>query len=940
MTAELGKTYDPAQVETRWYKVWVEHNYFHADASAPKAPYSIVIPPPNVTGSLHMGHALFATIQDILIRWRRMQAYNAMWLPGTDHAGIATQIVVERMLQREEGKSRHDLGREEFVKRVWEWKRKNGGRITEQLKVMGCSVDWERERFTLDEGLSSAVVEAFVRLYEEGLIYRANRLINWCNVCRTALSDLEVEHEESDGSLWHIAYPVTGSDEKLIVATTRPETMLGDTAVAVHPEDDRFKHLIGKTVDLPLTERKIPIVGDAVLVDREFGTGAVKVTPGHDFNDFETGQRHKLEAISIFDLQGNTNENVPEKYRGLSVAAAREKVLADLTSDGKLVKIEPHKLSVGRCQRSNTVVEPMLSLQWFVKAEPLAKPAIEAVENGKTTFVPESWTKTYMHWMRNIKDWCISRQLWWGHRIPAYYCASCKQPTVARNFPTNCAHCNGTTLTQDEDVLDTWFSSALWPFSTLGWPNQTRELKTFYPTSVMETGYDILFFWVARMMMMGLHFMKKVPFRTVFLHALVVDEQGDKMSKVKGNVIDPLDVIHGVTKDELVAKAKSGGAPATAVDYIEKTFPDGIPASGTDALRFTLAAMAAQGRNIRLALSRVEGYRHFANKLWNAARFALMNLSGFDADRFDEQRSEMRAKLSLSDRWILSRLQRTAKDVDAALEAFKFNEAAQAIYQFIWSELCDWYIELAKPSLRADAPDAAKRHLTQGVLAIALETSVRLLHPFMPFITEEVWQQIPRPSGTPQSIMITLYPIADTSLVDEEAEATMAIAQGTIVAVRNLRAEYNLSPVAPLEVTLIVTNPEWKKRIEAESALIASMARLGQLTIVDGGEPPAGTVVSVIGGYGYGIGLAPLGVDVSVCVKLAGQIDKAVETARIDKELVKAEKDLAAVVAKLGKASFVERAPAEIVEKERRRQTENEERIAKLKASRARLESL
>ena len=927
---ELPKAYDPTQVEPRWYRVWQENQFFHADATAPKAPYAIVIPPPNVTGSLHMGHALFATLQDILIRWRRMQAYNAMWLPGTDHAGIATQMVVERTLQREEGKSRHDLGREEFLRRIWAWKEKNGHRITEQLKQMGCSLDWERERFTLDEGLSRAVCEAFVRLYEEGFIYRAQRLINWCSRCTTALSDLEVEHSETEGSLWHIAYPVSGSSERLIVATTRPETLLGDTAVAVHPEDERFRHLIGRNALLPLTDRQIPILGDAQLVDREFGTGAVKVTPGHDFNDFETGQRHQLPAISIFTLEGRTNENVPTAYRGLTIVEARQRVVADLETAGLLVKIEPHQLSVGHCQRCETVVEPLLSLQWFVRAAPLAAPAIEAVELGKTKIVPEVWTKTYMHWMRNIKDWCISRQLWWGHRIPAWYCAACQEPTVARETPTRCAHCAGTSLRQDEDVLDTWFSSALWPFSTLGWPAETRELKTFYPTSVMETGYDILFFWVARMMMMGLHFMKKVPFRTIFLHALVVDEQGDKMSKVKGNVIDPLDVIHGATLDELLNKAREGGAPETALDRIRKQFPEGIPASGADALRFALAAMAAQGRNIRLAPARIEGYRHFANKLWNAARFALLNLEGFDPDRYaDQPQEELRAKLTLADRWILSRLQATAEEVNRALEGFQFNEAAQSIYRFLWSELCDWYIELAKPALYDRSPEGSQRHhLTQGVLATALETACRLLHPFMPYITEEVWQQIPQPSGTPQSIMITLYPMADSTMVDEEAEASMALVQETIVAVRNVRAEYNISPAVVLTVTIIAEHELARARIDAQRGPILQMARLSELQVFAAGQPPAGTAACVIAG------------GIIVCVSVAGQIDKTAELQRIAKELTKLERDRAQVAGKLGNASFLARAPREIVEKEQQRLAENEERIAKLESSRQRLQRL
>jgi valyl-tRNA synthetase len=934
--SELPKAYDPAQVEQKWYRFWLEQHYFHADAQTPKAPFSIVIPPPNVTGSLHMGHALFVTIQDILIRWKRMGAYNAMWLPGTDHAGIATQMVVERMLQATEGKSRHDLGREEFLRRVWAWKEKHGGRITEQLKVMGASLDWDRERFTMDEGLTRAVREAFVRLYEEGLIYRAERLINWCSRCFTALSDLEVEHEETQGSLWHIAYPFS-TGERLIVATTRPETMLGDTAVAVHPEDERFQKLIGKQVRLPLTGREIPVIGDATLVDREFGTGAVKVTPAHDFNDFETGQRHKLPSLSILDANGRINDAAPQKYRGLTVEEARKAVLADLEAEGLLVETKAHSLSVGRCQRCDTVVEPRLSLQWFVKTAPLAKPAIEAVEGssnryGRTNFVPESWTKTYMHWMTNIKDWCISRQLWWGHRIPVWYCEK-QHPTVSRdtNGPGVCA-CGSHVLRQDEDVLDTWFSSALWPFSTLGWPEQTRELKTFYPTAVMETGYDILFFWVARMMMMGIHFMKKVPFRTVFLHAIVVDEHGEKMSKVKGNVIDPLDVVYGATLEQLLKKAKEGLAPESALNNIEKSFPNGIPPAGADALRFTLAAMAAQGRNIRLSISRVEGYRHFANKLWNAARFALMNMTGFDADRFNEvlRGSSESATLTLADRWILTRLARVTTEVEEALGAYRFNDAAQAIYRFIWSELCDWYIELAKPVLYDESQEVSaqrRKRAAQGCLAMALETACRLLHPFMPFITEEIWQQLPKPTGTPGSIMITMFPAADPSLVDEGAESAMNLLKDLVVGVRNLRAEYNVAPSLQLEVTVQAAAESARETVTAHAQMIRALARVGALEVTGAGEPPSGTVVSVVG-------------DAQVCVKLAGTIDVTAETARIEKERAKAEKERAGVAGRLGNESFVARAPAEIVDKERARQAELDEKIAKLSRSLERLAKL
>jgi valyl-tRNA synthetase len=928
---ELPKAYDPAQVEQKWYRFWLEQRYFHADAQTPKAPFSIAIPPPNVTGSLHMGHAMFVTIQDLLIRWRRMGAYNAMWMPGTDHAGIATQMVVERWLQATEGKSRHDLGREEFVKRVWQWKEKNGSRISEQLKVLGASLDWQRERFTMDEGLSKAVREAFVRLYEEGLIYRANRLINWCPSCRTALSDLEVEHEETQGQIWHIAYPLD-AEHRLVVATTRPETMLGDTAVAVHPDDERFKQWIGREVELPLTGRKIPVIADAQLVDIEFGTGAVKVTPGHDFNDFEVGLRHKLPMINILNLDDTLNDNVPAKYRGMKVIAARKAVVADLETQGLLVEVKPHTLSLGRCSRSEDVVEPMLSLQWYVKTEPLAKPAIDAVNEGKTRFIPESWTKTYMHWMTNIKDWCISRQLWWGHRIPVWYCGN-GHVIVDRVDPTACKECGSASLKQDEDVLDTWFSSALWPFSTLGWPEQTRELKTFYPTSVMETGYDILFFWVARMMMMGLHFMKKVPFRTVYLHAIVVDEHGEKMSKVKGNVIDPLDVVYGATKEQLIEKAKSQLSPPSAITNIEKSFPQGIPAAGADALRFTLASLAAQGRNIRLAIARVEGYRHFANKLWNAARFAMMNLTGFDADRFDDALREGvdTAALTLADRWILSRLQKTAGEVDEALEAYRFNDAAQTIYKFIWSELCDWYIELAKPLLYDDANEVMaqkRKRAAQGCLAMALETACRLLHPFMPFITEEIWQQLPKLTGTPGSIMITMYPVANAGLVDEEAERRMSLLQNVVVAVRNLRSEYNVAPSVALSVTLQPKSEQSREALVAEQAIVKSMARVGQLELVAMDAPlPAGSVVSVVD-------------DVQVAVRLAGSIDVGAERTRIERDIKKAEKERAGVAARLENPSFKERAPADVVEKATKDLAELDERIARLNGSLERLSSL
>jgi valyl-tRNA synthetase len=927
----LGKSYEPAQIEPKWYRFWMEQGYFHADESAPRAPFTIVIPPPNVTGSLHMGHALTMTIQDILVRWRRMAGYNALWLPGTDHAGIATQMVVERMLLRTEKKSRHDYGRDEFLKRVWKWKEQHGGRITEQLKVIGASLDWQRERFTMDEGLSKAVREAFVRLHEEGLIYRAERLINWCPRCATSLSDLEVEHEDRQGSLWHIAYPVAGTDRRLVVATTRPETMLGDTAVAVHPDDERYRDLIGKEVALPLTDRRIPIIGDAILVDPKFGTGAVKVTPGHDFNDFETGLRHGLPAIAVFDLKARLNENAPEAYRGLDVAAAREAVVRDLEAAGLLVKVEPYPMSIGVCYRCHVVTEPTLSLQWFVKTASLARVAAEVVEDGRIRFVPEGWSKTYLHWMHNIKDWCISRQLWWGHRIPVWYCP-CGETIVSREDPTECPKCRGHELRQDDDVLDTWFSSSLWPFSTLGWPAETRELKSFYPTSVMETGHDIIFFWVARMVMMGMHFMKKVPFRTVFLHAMVVDEDGQKMSKVKGNVIDPLDLIYGATLDGLLQKAGTEGAPKEALATIKKRFPEGIPECGADALRFTLAALAAQGRNIRLSIPRVEGYRHFANKIWNASRFVLMNLSGFDADRFADNLRDGAGDmpLSLPDRWILSCLHRTIREVDAALEEFKINEAAQAIYRFFWNELCDWYIELAKPTLYADGNDAevaTRKRMTQGCLALSLETALRMLHPFMPFLTEEIWQQLPKAAGAPQSIMITLYPVVDEHYLDEAAEKAMALLQGVIVAVRNLRAEYRISPGTPVDVVIHAAEGYSGALLPTYRALIMEQARCKRLDIEARGEPPVGSVKQVVG-------------DVEVYLIVEGVVDVEAESARLQKDLGKAEKELEGLEKKLGNSSFVERAPAEVVERERERAAEARTRIERLREGLARLQAL
>jgi valyl-tRNA synthetase len=895
---DLAKNYDPAAIESRWYQEWLSSRYFHADAATPKAPFCIVIPPPNVTGALHMGHALTCTIQDILTRWRRMAAYNAMWLPGTDHAGIATQMVVERELMATEKKSRHDLGREEFVKRIWKWRERYGSRILEQLKVMGCSLDWERLKFTMEPEYSKAVIEAFVRLHEEGLIYRDRRLINWCVSCRTALSDLEVEHDEgAQGELWEFAYPLADGSGEVVVATTRPETMLGDTAVAVHPDDPRHQAKIGKLIKHPITGREFPIIGDPILVDPKFGTGAVKVTPAHDPNDFECGQRNKLAFISIFDEKGQvTVEGGP--FAGLDRFVARKQIKAKLAELGLERGKKAHVHAVGHCQRCRTVVEPMMSTQWFVKMEPLAKPAIEAVEQGKTRFVPDTWSKTFFHWMNNIRDWCISRQLWWGHRIPAWYCADCKKPTVARETPTQCVHCGGKQLTQDEDVLDTWFSSWLWPFATLGWPDQTRELRTFYPTTVMETGYDILFFWVARMLMAGLHFMKKVPFRTVYLHTMVTDEKGDKMSKVKGNTIDPLEVV-------------------------EK--------HGADALRFALAWLtnqAAQGKNIKFSWSNVEDARRFANKIWNATRFVLMNLTDYDPDQFADRIAEGPdgAEFELPERWIQSRIQRATEEINTNLEDFRFADAAQAVYHFIWDDICDWYIELAKVRLQ-DPAKANERWKIQGTLVTALDAAMRLLHPFMPFISEELWQKLPKPQGAPQSIMITLYPIADPRYADDATETSMALVQKVVTVVRSLRSESTMPTAVRPKVILNVTDDYKKTILDGYRNLVCEQAKLGELVVRRSGEAPSGAVTTAMAGD----------VEVLLVAEAKAAADPGAERAKLEKEKGKLASDRDHLAKKLANPQFLERAPAAVLDKDRARLAELEAALAKIEAALARL---
>jgi valyl-tRNA synthetase len=884
----LPKVYDPTEVEPRWYRFWEERQLFRANANANGEPYCIVLPPPNVTGSLHLGHALTATIQDVLIRFRRMQGRNVLWVPGTDHAGIATQMVVERELQQKEGVSRHDLGREKFLERVWAWKREYGDRITVQHKALGASLDWSRERFTMDEQSSRAVREVFVRLYEEGLCHRANRLINWCPRCHTALSDLEVTHEEAHaGELWSFAYPLADGSGEIVVATTRPETMLGDTAVAVHPDDDRYRAMVGRRVRHPLLGRTFPIVADAILVDPRFGTGAVKVTPAHDFSDFETGKRHDLEQITVIDLSGRmTAEAGP--VAGLDRFEARRRVKALVAELGLERGARVHHLPLGRCQRCETVLEPLLSDQWFVRIEPLARPAVEAVEQGRTRFIPEPWTNTYMAWMRNIHDWCISRQLWWGHQIPAWYCPD-GHVTVAREAPARCAACGSAALRQDEDVLDTWFSSALWPFSTMGWPERTETLRTFYPTSVMETGHDIIFFWVARMMMMGLHFMGEVPFRTVYLHPMVRDEKGQKMSKTKGNVIDPLDITERY---------------------------------GADALRFTLAALTAQGRDIKLARERIEGYRAFANKLWNASRFALMNLEGH-AETGEAPEALARTP---ADRWILARAQRAVNETVAALEAFRFNEAAGTVYQFVWHELCDWYIELAKDALYGD--DEPKKRGARAVLVHVLATSLRLLHPFMPFVTEELWSHLRRrvrAEAWPDSILRARYPAA--APVDEAAERRFGPVLGIIDAIRNVRGEMNIPFKVALRAEIAVSDPETHALLEeGELRRVVRVAGVESPRLSLGRSTPPVTQSAVAVGPGF-----------EVRVPLAGVVDVAAETARIDKELNRLDADLESIARKLANPSFLAKAPPEVVDKDRARQEELREKRGKLDAHRAML---
>ncbi|MBW1870692.1 MAG: valine--tRNA ligase, partial [Deltaproteobacteria bacterium] len=816
-------------------------------------------------------------IQDILTRFKRMQGYNSLWLPGTDHAGIATQMVVERSLQSE-GKSRHDIGREAFIEKIWDWKKRHGNRINEQTKAMGASVDWQRERFTMDDGLSRAVREVFVKLYEDGLIYRDLRLINWCPRCQTALSDLEVNLEATDGQLWTIDYPVVGSQTHLSVATTRPETMLGDTAVAVHPDDPRYKELIGQQVNLPLTGRTIPIIGDSELVDPEFGTGCVKVTPAHDFNDFETGRRHNLESISVIDTFGKMTQPAGPDFAKLDRFEARKKVVAALEDQQLLSKIEDYEVELSRCQRCSEIIEPLLSKQWFVDVKPLAAEAIKAVEDGRTVFVPRQWEKTYFEWMHNIRDWCVSRQLWWGHRIPAWFC-ECGEVIVARTEPDSCPKCASLKITQDPDVLDTWFSSALWPFSTMGWPDETKLLKTFYPTTLMETGFDIIFFWVARMMMMGLRFMGDVPFKTVYLHAMVRDEQGQKMSKTKGNVIDPLDVS-------------------------EK--------SGADALRFTLASLTAQGRDIKLSVERVEGYRHFINKIWNAARFALMNLDDFDINAAANPKLR-----SLYDRWILARTRQVVAAVEQALEAYRLNEAAATVYNFFWHELCDWYVEMIKPVLNGRDGQAARAEC-QRVLVQVLDFSLRLLHPFTPFVSEEIWQKLPLAQRNSQYLVSSSWPQIEQIPEDKEALQQIGWVIEAVSGIRNIRGESDLPPGKPIPAHILCNDEAVRKTLEEHSDTIKHLGRLSDLILAKPDQRPDQSAIFVAK-------------NVEVCVPMSGLIDFAVEKNRLLKDIKKIDADRQRSAKKLQNENFLGRAPEQVVEKERQKLAEFEAKQAKLK---------
>ncbi|MBF0620881.1 MAG: valine--tRNA ligase [Magnetococcales bacterium] len=923
----MPKTYDSASVEQRWYKKWEESGYFapSGDASAPS--YCIMIPPPNVTGSLHMGHAFQDTIMDALIRFHRMKGDNTLWQTGTDHAGIATQMVVERQLERE-GKSRHDLGRDAFIERIWKWRNTSGGTIVNQLRRLGASCDWSREAFTMDEHLSTAVREVFVKLHEEGLIYRGKRLVNWDPVLHTAVSDLEVLSEEEQGHFWHMRYPLADGSGHLIVATTRPETMLGDTAVAVHPDDERYQKLIGQMVKLPLTDREIPIIADD-YVDPEFGTGCVKITPAHDFNDYEVGKRHDLEIINVLTIDAKMNEVCPEAYRDLDRYDARKKIVADLEQQGLMEKIEPHTMMVPRGDRSKTVIEPFLTDQWFVKAETLAEEAIRVVEDGRIRFVPENWSKTYFEWMRNIQDWCISRQIWWGHRIPAWYGPD-GTPFVAHSeaeaMQAATEHYGKeVTLNQDEDVLDTWFSSALWPFSTLGWPEQTNELQQHYPTNVLVTGFDIIFFWVARMIMMGTKFTDMVPFHTVYIHGLILDGEGNKMSKSKGNVLDPLDLIDGIELEPLVKKRTQDMMQAHLAEKVAKAtrkeFPNGIPAFGTDALRFTMASLATQGRDIKFSLGRIEGYRNFCNKLWNATRFVLMNVEDHDLTT-----QSIKPENGFAERWIRSQLQRVITQVGNAIDEYRLNDAANSIYQFLWGSYCDWYLELVKTTLYDENATAEKQLAARLTLVDVLDTSLRLLHPLMPYITEELWQKVaPLTGDKGPSIMLANWPTVDEALIDETADKEMNWVMDFVTAVRNIRGEMGIPPGKRLK-TIVQGETVAINRLRDHNDFIVNLARLSEWEEA-GTTEPEGSATAVID-------------QMTLFIPLKGLVDLDAEAVRLEKSLKKLDNELGRVIKKLANPNFVSRAKPEVVEKERNKEHELKEKQNGLTEALTRIQAL
>ena len=934
----MEKTYNPKDIETSWYAVWEKKGYFapseHGEA------YCIMLPPPNVTGNLHMGHAFQDTLMDVLIRYHRMQGDKTLWQCGTDHAGIATQMVVERQLETK-GLNRRDMGREKFTEAVWKWKEESGNTITNQSRRLGTSMDWSRERFTMDKGLSEAVRDVFVQLYNDGLIYRGKRLVNWDPVLHTAISDLEVNSEEENGHLWHIRYPRTDSKGYIIVATTRPETMLGDAAVAVHPEDGRYQDLIGQDLELPLTGRRIPVIADE-YVDPEFGTGCVKITPAHDFNDYEVGERHTLPLINIFthdakivgksspansdrhDYTGDRSVledadtiGIPENYRGLDRFEARKLIVKDLEVAGLLEKTESHKLMVPHGYRSNAVIEPYLTDQWYVKIQPLAKPAITAVETGAIRFVPENWSKTYFEWMRNIEDWCISRQLWWGHRIPAWYDPDGN--VYVGHSETEVRQEHGLdpsiTLKQDEDVLDTWFSSALWPFSTLGWPDKTKALADFYPTNVLVTGFDIIFFWVARMIMMGIKFMGDVPFREVYIHGLVLDADGQKMSKSKGNILDPLDLIDGIDLESLVKKRTAGLMRPQDAEKIEKQtrkqFPDGIASYGTDALRFTFASLATQGRGINFDVGRIQGYRNFCNKLWNASRYVLMNLesSAIDIQSKDKE-------YDLAERWITSRFAQAVEAANEGIRSYRFDLAAQAIYEFTWDEYCDWYLELSKATLTSTSETETKKRGTLFTLVNVLEQLLRLMHPFIPFITEEIWQRItPALGKNAESLMLEAYPIAADIYTDEQSVIEMAWIKLFIMGVRRIRSERDIAPGKPLTVQVMGGNPAEQEWLMANQHYITTLGKITSITRVDNAEEDA--IIALAGGM-------------TILVSLADLIDPGAESVRLNKELEKLKNDKQRIESKLGNSSFVDRAPQGVVNKERERLQEISTSMQKL----------